>query len=107
MITFSVMLFAVALLFLIIGVLIYKGNTKLIHDYHQSRVKESEKNNYCKDFSIGMFLISAFLSVGGTIGLLGDSKQIALISIAVIFIGIIISFLVIYKVQKKYNGGIF
>ena len=41
------------------------------------------------------------------IWLLGDSKQIALISIAVIFIGIIISFLVIYKVQKKYNGGIF
>lgn len=107
MIAFSVMLFAVALLFLIIGVLIYKGNTKLIHDYHQSKVKEAEKNNYCKDFSIGMFLVSAFLSVGGIIGLLGDGMQIALISIAVVFIGIVISFLVIYKVQKKYNGGIF
>ncbi|MGN1479585.1 MAG: DUF3784 domain-containing protein [Acutalibacteraceae bacterium] len=107
MIIFSVLLFAVALLFLIIGILIYKGNTKLIHDYHQLKIKESEKNNYCKDFSIGLFLISASLSVGGIIGLLGNSKQIALISIAVIFIGIIISFLVIYKVQKKYNGRVF
>lgn len=34
MIAYSIIMFVIAGLFLILGIAIYKGNTKLIHDYH-------------------------------------------------------------------------
>ncbi len=63
MIAYSILVFAIGALFLILGIAIYKGNTKLIHDYHQTHVKESEKREYGRAFAKGMFAICATLLI--------------------------------------------
>ena len=107
MIAYSVTLFAVAVVFLVLGIEVYKGNTKLIHDYHQENVKESERQEYGRAFSKGMFAIFAALAVSGVIGLFGKAGYIVATSVAVLTVGIIVSVVIIVNVQKKYNGGIF
>lgn len=57
MMVLSIILFAGAILFLALGIAIYQGNTKLIHDYHQRNVKESERQEYAMSFAKGVFAI--------------------------------------------------
>ena len=105
MIAYSLLVFAIGALFLILGIAIYKGNTKLIHDYHQTHVKESEKREYGRAFAKGMFAICATLLISGIIALFGEKGAIVTVSLIVVFAGLIVSFVILAKVQKKYNGG--
>lgn len=105
MLLYSIIMFVVSIMFCVVSYLIYKGNTNLIHDYHQTKVKD--KRAYGKAFgkALSIFALSPFLS--GVIVLLGDTKIIVLISIFVLIIGIIVGITNIILVQKKYNNGIF
>lgn len=105
MLAYSIIMFAVAILFLGLAAAIYRGNTNLIHDYHQTKIKESDKKAYGKAFSKGMLAIAVSLILSGAIALLGETTSLALISVGVLLVGLIISFIVIAKVQKKFNGG--
>ena len=107
MYAYSIVMFAVAVLLLVLGIAIYKGNTKLIHDYHQTRVKESERREYGRAFSKGMFTLSATFFISGIIALFGEEREIVLGSALVLIPGFIVSFIILAKVQKKYNGGFF
>ncbi|MBR2672095.1 MAG: DUF3784 domain-containing protein [Oscillospiraceae bacterium] len=105
MIAYSIFMFVIAVLFLIFGIAIYKGNTKLIHDYHQTNVKESERKEYGRAFAKGMCAICATLIISGIIALFGEEGVIVTASLIILFAGIIVSFVILAKVQKKYNGG--
>ncbi len=105
MIAYSIFMFVIAAFFLIVGIAIYKGNTKLIHDYHQTHVKESERQEYGRAFAKGMFTICATLIISGIIALFGEEGTIIAASLIVLFAGLIVSFVILAKVQKKYNGG--
>ena len=107
MVAYSIIMFLVAVLFLGLGIALYQGNTDLIHDYHQKNVKESERAEYGRAMAKGLFVICATLLISGIIALLGKEKPIAAISQIVLFAGLIASFVVLVKVQKKYNGGLF
>lgn len=107
MIAYAVILLAVAVIFLILGVLIYCGKTNIIHDYHQANIKASDKKKYGKAFAKALFCISLTLMISGGIALLGESKPVLFSSIAVLLVGLIVSFIWIGKIQRKYNGGIF
>ena len=100
MIIYSVLMFAVAVLLLGLAAAIYQGNT-----YHQTHIKESDKKNYGKSFSKGLFVLAASLMISGIIALLGTNTSVVMLSIGVLFVGIGMSFAVIAKVQKKFNGG--
>ena len=43
--------------------------------------------------------------ISGIIALLGTNTSVVMLSIGVLFVGIGMSFAVIAKVQKKFNGG--
>lgn len=107
MIVFSVILFSVAAVFLILGILLYRGNTHLIHDYHQIHIKDADKKEYAKAFAKAIFPFTISLFISGAAVLFGDSKPFFIASGAVFVIGLIVSAVLIGKVQKKYNGGIF
>ena len=107
MFVYSIIMFFVAALFLIIGVAVRKGNTKLIHDYHQTNIKDADLPKYGKDFANGLFTICVTLLISGIIALFGESRSIVFASVTVLFVGIILSIIIFAKVQKKYNGGIF
>ena len=107
MMTYSIIMFAVAVVFLVFGIMIYKGNTQLIHVYHQSRIKETDKKAYGKAFSKGIFAIVLTLFLSGLIALLGRSSTVVVVSVAILLIGLIFSFVILIKIQKKFNGGVF
>ena len=107
MIVYSIIMFAAAVLFLAFGIATYKGNTKLIHDYHRTNVKESERPEYGRAFAKGMFAICATLFVSGIIALFGEEGFIVATSLSVLTVGLIVSVIILVKVQKKYNGGLF
>ena len=105
MLLYSIIMFITSIIFCIVSYLIYKGKTNLIHDYHQTKV--NDKRAYGKEFgkALLVFAISPFIS--GVIGLLGDTKEIVLLAIFVLMIGMVVGTIGIILVQKKYNNGIF
>lgn len=105
MIAYSMLMFITAILFLGLTVAIYRGNTNLIHSYHQTHVKETDRKDYGKSFSKGMLVLAISLIFSGIIALFGTTTPIVMISISVLLIGMMISLIVLAKVQKKFNGG--
>ena len=105
MVLYSFILFFAAVPMIIISISIYKGNTNLIHDYHQTNV--TDKAAYGKAFGKAMFVVSAALLLSGIIGLFGDTEIVATIALAVLFVGLFIGIAGIVAVQKKYNKGAF
>ena len=105
MLLYSIIMFITFLLLASMSYLIYKGNTNLIHDYHQTKVKD--KVAYGKAFGKALFVFSLPLFISGVIGLLGKTKEIVLLSIFVLIVGMIFGMICILRVQKKYNNGLF
>lgn len=105
MLLYSLLMFACAISFIVIGLQLHNGKTQLIHDYHQTKV--TDKAAYGKAFSKAMFTIAITLAISGIIALFGETKPIAVASIVTLVIGIVVSLILILKVQKKYNNGIF
>ncbi len=97
----EILLFALALLFFVMGLLIYRGRTDLIHAYHRRHIKESDKVAYGRSFAKGMFLI-ALTCLTAAIAAYFERDNLL-----IVLIGLSLSFAVLYGVQKKYNGGLF
>lgn len=103
MILYAIILLAVAVLFAVVAVRIYKGDTNLIHDYHQEKV--TDKLAYGKAFGKAMGILAGAMALSGLVSLLGeDAMQIA---VAILAIGLVTGIIAIVRVQKKYNGGVF
>lgn len=107
MFAYSALMLMIAALFLVFGILIYKGHTNLIHDYHQKNVKAEDKKAYGEAFARGIFMIACTLAASGTAALFGMSAAHVTVSLTILFGGLIISFIVLWKVQKRFNGGMF
>lgn len=105
MLLYSIIMFLAAVPMIKISIAIYKGKTDLIHDYHQTKV--TDKAAYGKAFGKAMFVVSAALLLSGIIGLFGISDTMAMIAVAVLFIGLFIGIAWIVAVQIKYNKGVF
>ena len=105
MVLYSIIMFLAAVPTMKISIAIYQGKTGLIHDYHQTKV--TDKAAYGKAFGKAMFVISISLLLSGIIGLFGASEAVAMIAVAVLFIGLFIGIAWIVAVQKKYNNGVF
>lgn len=105
MIAYSALMFAAAVLFLGLAAAIYRGNIALIHAYHRTHVKEADRRQYGKSFSKGLLVLAASLACSGGIALWGTATSIVMTAISVLFIGLLASFIVIARVQKKFNGG--
>lgn len=101
MILYAAILFAVAALFAVLAVRIYKGKTELIHDYHQTKV--TDKRGYGRAFGKAMGLIAATMALSGAVSLVADPAW----AMAVLFGGLAIGVAAIVGVQKKFNGGVF
>ena len=105
MLLYSIIMFLAAVPMIKISIAIYKGKTDLIHDYHQTKV--TDKAAYGKAFGKAMFVVSAALLLSGIISLFGISDTMAMIAVAVLFIGLFIGIAWIVAVQIKYNKGVF
>lgn len=95
-------MFPVAVLFAVLGIAIYKGKTDLIHDYHQTKV--TNKSAYGKAFGKAMLVIATVMLLSGIIGLF---KNLLMLAVAILIIGLVVGIGCIVAVQKKYNKGVF
>ena len=98
---FSIILFITSILLIVIGVSIYKGNTELIHSYHQENV--TDKAGYGKAMGKSLIVLSLPLIVSGVIAFFTETSIPAIILI----VGMVLGFIPIFKTQQKYNGGMF
>ena len=101
MVLYAVIMLSAACSFFLLGRSIYRGNTDLIHDYHQTKVKD--KAAYGKAFGKAMFTMAFFMAVSGFSSLFTDS----FFPVAVLFLGLAAGILQIIHVQRKFNNGIF
>lgn len=83
----------------------YRGKTELIHEYHRKKVKPEDEKAYGQAFAKGLFVISAALIVSGMIALFAASGMAA--ALVVLFAGLFAAFFVLWRVQRRYNGGVF
>ena len=95
-------MFLVAVLFTVLGIAIYKGKTDLIHDYHQTKV--TDKSAYGKAFGKAMLVIATVMLLSGIIGLF---KNLLMLAVAILIIGLVVGIGCIIAVQIKYNNGLF
>ena len=95
-------MFLVSVLFAVLGIAIYKGKTDLIHDYHQTKV--TDKSAYGKAFGKAMLVIATVMLLSGIIGLF---KNLLMLAVAILIIGLVVGIGCIVAVQKKYNKGVF
>ena len=102
MLVYSIIMFLVSALFTVLGIAIYKGKTDLIHDYHQTKV--TDKSAYGKAFGKAMLLIATVMLLSGIIGLF---KNLLMLAVAILIIGLVVGIGCIVAVQKKYNKGVF
>ena len=93
MIAYAVLMWAIAALFLLFGLLIYHGKTGLIHEYHRERVRSEDMAAYGRAFSTGLFALAGTLVLSG------------IVSLVVLFVGLAASFAILWRVQRRYNGG--
>ena len=103
MVLYAVIMLVVSALFILLAVGIYRGRTDLIHDYHQSRVKD--KTAYGKAFGKAMGVMAAAMALSGVVALLGE--QVMDLAVGILFVGLAMGIVGIFRVQKKYNGGVF
>jgi len=102
MLLYSIIMFLVSALFTVLGIAIYKGKTDLIHDYHQTKV--TDKSAYGKAFGKAMLVIATVMLLSGIIGLF---KNLLMLAVAILIIGLVVGIGCIVAVQKKYNKGVF
>ena len=102
MLVYSIIMFLVSALFTVLGIAIYKGKTDLIHDYHQTKV--TNKSAYGKAFGKAMLVIATVMLLSGIIGLF---KNLLMLAVAILIIGLVVGIGCIVAVQKKYNKGVF
>lgn len=98
---FSIILFIVSVFFCVLSIAIYKGRTDLIHYYHQTNV--IDKSAYGKSMGKSLLVLSITLLISGIVNLLGKTNGIKLISVIILFVGLIIGFICIIKTQIKFN----
>ena len=103
MIPYAIIMFLTAVLFGVLAVLSYRGNTNLIHDYHQTKV--TDKTGYGKAFGKALGVMSGAMILSGVVCLFGEPAM--WIAVAVVVVGLTAGMIAIVRVQRKYNGGVF
>ena len=105
MITYAITLFLLAAAFTVVSVMIYRGRTDLIHDYHQTKVKDQAA--YGKAFGKAFSLFGITMALSAAVSLLGEPDQTAVQAVILLILGLILATIRILAVQKKFNEGLF
>lgn len=94
----------VGLVLLVFAVLVGGfGKIELLHDYHYKNVPDEDKKAYTRSIGgvLSVFALSCFSAVA--VRVYTPSAW----WVAVLFAGFAVSTFLLFRVQKKYNGGMF
>ena len=105
MLGYSIIMLAVSVLFAVVSISIYQGNTNLIHDYHQEKVTDHKA--YGRAFGKALSPIAIGSLISGIVPIFSESDTASMISVGILIAGIVVALVLIMAVQKKYNNGLF
>ncbi len=103
-ILFLLIVGGIGLLFVYLGLLLWiKEKINIMHDYHYTKVKETDKKPYTRIMGIAMIVIGIGCLLSGVASLfIGGGKSI------IVFCGsFTIGILMMLYAQIKYNHGLF
>ena len=104
MIVGVIILFAVAALCVVLGLLIWKKQKiSLVHDYHHWNVSEQDVPAYCRKVGVSLIVMGAGIGLDGVANLF-QRDSLGYLALAA---GIIGGLIVMHRAQKRYNGGWF
>lgn len=95
----------VGMVLLIVGFLIRKGNVSILHSYHYKNVTDIDA--YSKEMGSAVMFMSIPACINGFMTLFAHIKIVSVISSVLLFAGLIICVIHIFKVQTKHNGSLF
>ena len=95
----------VGIVLLIVGFLIRKGNVSILHSYHYKNVTDIDA--YSKEMGSAVMFMSIPACINGFMTLFAHIKIVSVISAVLLFIGMIICVIHIFKVQTNHNGSLF
>ena len=95
----------VGIVLLIVGLLIKKGNVSILHSYHYKNVTDIDA--YSKEMGSAVMFMSIPACINGFMTLFSHIKIVSVISAVLLFTGMIICVIHIFKVQTKHNGSLF
>ena len=95
----------VGIVLLIVGFLMRKGNVSILHSYHYKNVTDIDA--YSKEMGSAVMFMSIPACINGFITLFAHIKIVSVISAVLLFEGMIICVIHIFKVQTKHNGSLF
>ncbi|SDZ89657.1 hypothetical protein SAMN04515656_10143 [Eubacterium aggregans] len=99
-----ILMLSLSALFFFLGYRLWvKGQITIIHDYHYTRVKESDKKSYTKGMGLALWIMGLGIGAGGIFSVC-DRLSVGWIPLIV---GIIGGLAVMVYAQLKYNHGIF
>lgn len=95
----------ISLALIISGSCIRRGNLSVLHSYHYKNVTDID--GYAKKMGNAVMLMSIPIFIFAFMSLLAQIKTVQIISTVLLFVGMIMCIIYIFKIQIKYNGGLF
>lgn len=95
----------VAVLLVATGFVISKGHISLIHSYHYKNVVDRE--GYCKAMGKTFMLMGIPTFISSFLFLFPAIQFVEVLGSAILLVGLTVGIAFIFKVQYKYNGGLF
>ena len=105
MLFYAVCLFVFAALELLTGALTYLGNVNVVYDYYISSVTDVE--GYTKALGIATAAMAVPAIACGVLFLVEPALVCSLVGIGIAILGIIGGYVAFYKIQERFNGGMF
>lgn len=102
---YAILMWGIGALFLVLGILLRRGGTDLIHAYHREKVKTEDRAAYGRAFAKGLFVMAGAAALSGGAAVLWPSAMVAVL--VILLAGIAAGGTVLWRVQRRYNGGVF
>ena len=90
------------LVIVVIGILNIKGNITMLHSYHRKRVKEEDIIPFGRTIGLGSIIVGCTIVAAGISELFFND-----LTNAILIVGFISGFIIIFYALLKYNKGIF
>ena len=90
------------LVIVVIGILNIKGNITMLHSYHRKRVKEEDIIPFGRIIGLGSIIVGCTIVAAGISELFFNN-----LTNAILIVGFISGFIIIFYALLKYNKGIF
>ncbi len=100
-----IIMMVICFFMLISGFLISKGHISLLHSYHYRNV--TDRKGYCAAMGKATMILGVPFLVSGIMILFSSVHIVEVLSTAILMFGSAVVFIWIFKIQIKYNGGIF